>query len=66
MAEFDEGIVGVACFYSDGNPDFGSYLDNLHIRKTHQSKGIGKSLLIEGARWCLQQEPDKGLCLLVN
>lgn len=66
VAEFDEEIVGFACFYSGGNPDFGSYLDNLHVRKAYQSKGVGKSLLIEGARWCFQQDPDKGLCLLVN
>ncbi len=66
VAEFDEEIVGFACFYSGENPDFGSYLDNLHVRKAYQSKGVGKSLLIEGACWCFQQYPDKGLCLLVN
>jgi len=48
------------------NPNWGSYLDNLHVLNAHQSKGIGKSLLVEVARWCIQREPTKGLCLLVN
>jgi ribosomal protein S18 acetylase RimI-like enzyme len=54
------------CVYTGKNPDWGSYLDNLHVRKAHQSKGIGKSLFIEGARFCFQKEPLKGMCLLVN
>ena len=66
VAECGEDIVGFACFYAGGNPDWGSYLENLHVRKAHQSNGIGKKLLIKGAHWCSQQEPNKGLCLLVN
>ncbi|WP_308364571.1 MULTISPECIES: GNAT family N-acetyltransferase [unclassified Microbulbifer] len=66
VAEQHEEIVGFACAYAGENSKWGSYLDNLHVRKTHQSKGIGKSLLIEVSRWCHQQEPIGGLCLLVN
>ena len=66
VAEHNSEIVGFVCVYAGENPDWGSYLDNLHVRNAYQSKGIGKSLLIEGARWCYQQEPSKGMCLLVN
>ncbi len=66
VAEQDGGIVGFACAFAGENPKWGSYLDNLHVRKAHQSKGIGKSLLIEISRWCHQQEPCGGMCLLVN
>ncbi len=66
IAEIDGETVGFACFYSGENPDFGSYLDNLHVSKNHHSKGIGKSLLLNGARWCFEQQPDEGLCLLVS
>lgn len=66
VAEYDGEVVGFVCVYAGENPDWGSYLDNLHVRETFQSQGIGKSLLIEGTRWCLKREPAKGLCLLVN
>jgi ribosomal protein S18 acetylase RimI-like enzyme len=66
VAEQDGEILGFACVYAAENSKWGSYLDNLHVRKAHQSKGIGKSLLIEVSRWCHQQEPIGGLCLLVN
>lgn len=66
VAEYDDVIVGFACFYLAGNADFGSYLDNLHVAKSHQAKGIGKCLLLAGASRCTQQEPAQGLCLLVN
>lgn len=66
VAECDGEIIGFACAYANENPKWGSYLDNLHVRSSCQSKGIGKSLLIEAARWCHKQEPTKGMCLLVN
>lgn len=66
VAEQDDKIIGFACVYAGENPQWGSYLDNLHVHKAYQSKGIGKSLLIEVSRWCHRQEPTKGMCLLVN
>jgi len=65
VAVCDGVVVGFICLLAGENIDMGSFLDNLHVLKTHQSKGIGKALLKAGARWCLQQEPTKGLCLLV-
>ena len=66
VAEIDGEVIGFVCVYAGENAKFGSYLDNLHVRIANQSKGIGKSLLTEGARWCFQKEPSKGMCLLVN
>jgi ribosomal protein S18 acetylase RimI-like enzyme len=66
VAERDGEVIGFVCAYSGENSKWGSYLDNLHIRKSYQSMGIGKSLLIDAARWCHQREPNKGMCLLVN
>ncbi|TVZ40939.1 ribosomal protein S18 acetylase RimI-like enzyme [Alteromonadaceae bacterium 2753L.S.0a.02] len=66
VAEIDERIVGFVCIYSDENPKWGSYLDNLHVIKAHQSKGIGKTLLTQAMKWSAIQIPDKGMCLLVN
>jgi ribosomal protein S18 acetylase RimI-like enzyme len=66
VAERDGQIMGFVCAYVGENSKWGSYLDNLHIRKAYQSMGIGKSLLIGAARWCYQREPNQGMCLLVN
>lgn len=66
VAENEGEIVGFACAYSGENTKWGSYLDNLHVRKEYQSKGIGKTLLLDVANWCYQQEPNRGMCLLVN
>lgn len=66
VAEIDDEVVGFVCVYSRENPEWGSYLDNLHVRSSHQSMGIGKSLLTEAIRWCHEIEPASGMCLLVN
>jgi ribosomal protein S18 acetylase RimI-like enzyme len=66
VAEQDGEIVGFACAYAGENSQWGSYLDNLHVSKDYQSKGIGKSLLVEIWGWCNQQKPNTGLCLTVN
>lgn len=66
VAESKKSIVGFACAFAGENPEWGSYLDNLHVSKSHQSKGLGRSLLIKVAQWCNQQFPGNGLCLLVN
>ncbi len=66
VAESDGKIVGFGCVYSGENTEWGAYLDNLHVSKSYQSKGIGKLLLAKIVQWCLKQEPEKGMCLLVN
>ena len=66
VAEIDSKIIGFVCVYAGKNKEWGSYLDNLHVDSTYQSKGVGKSLLVNAACWCYQQDPNKGMCLLVN
>lgn len=66
VAEQDAEMVGFACVYVGENSQWGSYVDNLHVRKDQQSKGIGKALLAEICRWCLQVNPAGSLCLTVN
>ena len=66
VAEHKDKMIGFGCIYSNENSQWGAYLDSLHISKSYQSKGIGKSLLLKIAKWCFKQEPAKGMCLLVN
>ncbi|WP_444920835.1 GNAT family N-acetyltransferase [Microbulbifer sp. CnH-101-G] len=66
LAEIEGNIAGFVCLYADNHPDWGTHLDNLHVRKGYHSMGIGKTLFVEGARWAYGQAPDRGMCLLVN
>lgn len=66
VAELDGEIVGFACVYARENPQWGAYLDNLHVRPAHQSRGIGQTLMTAVMRWCQAVDPEQGLCLLVN
>lgn len=66
VADVDGETVGFACVYAGENPQWGAYLDNLHVRPEHQSRGIGRLLMMAVMRWCHAIAPDKGLCLLVN
>lgn len=66
VAESEGDIIGFVCVYAGENPEWGAYLDNLHVRRSHQSHGVGKALLIEAARWSHRRDPGKGMCLLVN
>ncbi|WP_299582288.1 GNAT family N-acetyltransferase [uncultured Microbulbifer sp.] len=66
VAEVDGNTAGFVCLFADKHPEWGSHLDNLHVRKAYRSLGIGHTLFIEAARWAYQQAPSKGMCLLVN
>lgn len=66
VAEESNEIIGFACFFIREHVELGSYLDNLHVKQSHQGKGIGKSLLAEVAFICEQKCPGLGLYLSVN
>ena len=66
VAEYDDNVIGFICVLLDEDPLLGSYIDNLHIDKSHQSRGIGKALLVNAAEWSYEQSPKSGLFLLVT
>lgn len=66
VAEVDDEIIGFACAYYDQDPQWGNYLDNLHVVKAHQSQGVGRRLLGTIASWCHGRKPNSGLFLRVN
>ena len=66
IAESNGVLVGFACAFVNEHDDWGSYLENLHINKAYQSKGIGKLLLLKIADFCNKRTSTKGMCLLVN
>lgn len=66
VAEDDEKVIGFACCYFAEHPEWGSYLDNLHVDSKHQGCGIGKQLLSKAAEFCEKRISGRGLYLLVN
>lgn len=59
-------VVGFACVFVMEHLEWGSYLENLHVRQSHHGRGIGAKLLIEVATVCEQKCAGKGLYLSVN
>ncbi|MBL1418221.1 MAG: GNAT family N-acetyltransferase [Moritella sp.] len=66
VAEYDDKVIGFICVLLDEDPLLGSYIDNLHIDTSHQSRGIGRALLAKAAEWCNELSPKSGLFLLVT
>lgn len=66
IAEENSVVLGFACAFAGEHPQWGSYVDNLHVTQSHQGRGLGASLLMEGAAICEQRYPGQGLYLSVN
>ena len=65
VASENEVLVGFACAFVGEHSDWGSLLDNLHVKQSHQGRGIGRSLLIQTASICEHKCPSLGLYLFV-
>ena len=66
VAEENGFVIGFACAFVMEHLEWGSYLENLHVRQSHHGRGIGAKLLIKIAAICEQKCAGKGLYLLVN
>jgi GNAT superfamily N-acetyltransferase len=65
VAERDDGIIGFAHSVADDDPEWGTLLDNLHVRFDAQRLGIATRLVAETARWLQQHAVSPGLHLWV-
>ena len=65
VAEKDGRLAAFACAYGDDDARWGTLLDNLHVRSEWQGRGLGQSLLVRVADWCVAEYPEIGLYLLV-
>ncbi len=63
VAEGDDGIVGFAYSVADDDPEWGTLLDNLHVRFDAQRLGIATRLVTETARWLQEHATSSGLYL---
>jgi GNAT superfamily N-acetyltransferase len=65
VAEAGDEIVAFACAYGADDERWGTLLDNLHVRRDLQGRGVGTRLLGGVAAWCLAHHPKGGLYLWV-
>jgi GNAT superfamily N-acetyltransferase len=60
-----DAIVGFACAYGEDDAEWGTQVDNLHVRRAHRGHGTGRTLLAEVASWCMRSFTNSGLYLWV-
>ena len=65
LAEDGDALVGFVCAYEADDVQWGTRVDNLHVRPDRHRHGIGRRLLAEVAAWCLTEDPAGGLYLWV-
>jgi GNAT superfamily N-acetyltransferase len=65
LAEEEDLVVGFACAYGHDDEQWGSLLDNIHVRREGHRRGTGTRLVSEVARWCRANYGDCGLYLWV-
>lgn len=65
LAEQEGVIVGFGCAYGGHDAQWGSLLDNLHVRRDQHRHGVGTGLISEVARWCRVNYSEHGLYLWV-
>jgi ribosomal protein S18 acetylase RimI-like enzyme len=58
-------LAGFICAYADHDPEWGSFIDNLHVAQAFKRSGVGSILMRQAAAWLVAQHPDRGIYLLV-
>ncbi len=65
LAEEDSKLVGFICAFSNEDPVWGSYIDNLHVSHESQRRKVGASLMTHAANWLDDCYPQMGVYLWV-
>lgn len=58
-------VVGFVCAYGDHDPEWGSFVDNLHVARAAKGTGVGSSLMRQAGAWLAARFPDTGVYLFV-
>jgi len=58
-------LVGFVCAYGAHDPEWGSFVDNLHVATASKRNRIGSSLMRQAGAWLASRYPDLGVYLLV-
>lgn len=50
----DDQLIGLSCALLDNHPEWGTLLDNLHVHPDAMRQGLGRRLMIDTARWVVE------------
>ncbi len=65
LAVDGEGLGGFICAYGGHDPQWGSFIDNIHVARASKRSGIGSSLMKQAAAWLSLHYPGLGIYLWV-
>jgi ribosomal protein S18 acetylase RimI-like enzyme len=65
LAEDADGLAGFVSLFLAADPQWGTHVDNLHVRPGLKGQGLGRRLLGAAARLALAEAPGQGLDLFV-
>jgi ribosomal protein S18 acetylase RimI-like enzyme len=65
MAADSASLVGFLCAYGAHDPEWGSFVDNLHVANAAKGSGIGASLMRQAGAWLASPYPNLGVYLWV-
>jgi ribosomal protein S18 acetylase RimI-like enzyme len=65
VAELGSIFCGFICLFGANHPEYGTIIDNLHVKPDHKGQGIGSSLLAAAASWSINNYNNYELYLEV-
>jgi ribosomal protein S18 acetylase RimI-like enzyme len=65
LAEQGRRLAGFICAFARQDPQWGSYIDNLHVDAGLHGRGVGRTLMGHVAGWLLRVAPDDPVYLWV-
>ena len=65
LAVDGENLAGFVCAYGGHHPQWGSFVDNIHVARASKRSGIGSSLMRQAGAWLSLHYPGLGIHLWV-
>lgn len=65
LAVDGDALAGFVCVVGDHDPEWGSFVDNLHVAAEAKRRGVGASLMRRAGSWLAHRHPDLGVYLWV-
>lgn len=65
LAVDGENLGGFVCAYGGHDPEWGSFIDNIHVARASKRSGIGASLMRQTGAWLSLHHPGIGIYLWV-
>ncbi|MDG2176234.1 MAG: GNAT family N-acetyltransferase [Gammaproteobacteria bacterium] len=65
IAKSETALTGFLCVFGGEDPQWGSFIDNLHVNNIYQGQGVGSDLMIQASGWLQKYFNEYGVYLHV-